>query len=1776
LLAAAFVLGFAGLVALRADSVVVFNEIMYRPLANDTGREWVELHNQMAVNVELSGWALEGAIQYVFSERTIIPGGGYLVVARTPAALAATGVTNVLGPFQGGFQPGGANLQLFNNNRRLMDEVNCDVDGDWPVGADGGGVSLSKRDEESASGSAQNWTVSPLAGGTPGRRNFAATPFEITRNKPLAMGGSWRYDASGADRGTDWRLLSFDDGTWTMGASLFQAGDAPPPAGDPQPVPSLFSTGVGPDGSVLAPGLPDPHYVLTQSAQSTPPPPEIAATVIQGHPAWLANDATSSWLGSVNPGTSDVAAGVYNYRTMFSLDGFDPATASLDMQVGADNQMPNVLLNGVSLGISYVGFSVWSGTFHVSKGFQPGANTLDFLTINDGSGPNPAGFRARLTGLASRQFPVGTPLPQAPITSYFRTPFTVTGPPQQAALTLNGVVADGAVFYVNGVEVLRLNLPEGPVTSSTVALTNVSQPGYTGPFALATSSLVTGTNLLAVEVHRGPGGNPHLLFGTDLSLTTTNILIPPPVTLAFNELSAASSTGFWLELINRGTSPLELAGCVVSHLGPTAAHDFVIPSRSLAAGGFLLLSQATLGFSPAPGDRLLLYGPGRLGVLDAVVVRAESRGRSPDGAGRWWFPTPPTPGASNHFVFHDELVINEIMYAAPGVDAASESWLELHNRSNHVVDLTGWRLGQDIDYPFLPGTSIPGGGYLVVAKDPAYMQAKYPGVPVVGPFTQKLRHSSHLLLLDPAGNPANEVRYFAGKPWPEYPAGGGSSLELRDPWADNSKAEAWAASLEGGRSTWSNHTYTAAASNLSGPTLWNEFAMGLLDAGECLIDDLSVVESPSGTPIQFLQNGNFETGLTTWRALGTHSYSRVEVDPDNPANHVLHLITTGWTYHIHDHLETTYAVNRKVTNGRQYQISFRAKWLAGNNHLNTRLYFNRLARTSLLPMPSSHGTPGSPNSTLVGNIGPTYSTLAHSPVVPEPGVPVTVSVAAGDPQGVRGMALWWSANGGGWKTSPMRPVSPAAEPGYSNYVVVLPGQASGTTVQFFAQGTDGSGAVSAYPAGGTNSRALFKVNDGTPAMPRLHRLRLLMTAADAERLHALTNVMTYDRQALTVIHDESEVFYDVGVHLQSSERGRSDPSRVGFSLKFHPDRLFRGVQDTITLDRSGGYSGRGGRQDEMLLWHAVNHAGGLYGLDCDLAQVFAPRAQENSTAMMRLSAFDSSYWNNQFNHGGNGNQYKLELIYYPLATTTGDPQAPKVPQPDDVINVEIQNLGDNPENYRWAFLQENNADADDYGQVIALNKAFSLSGSALDQQTSQLMDLDEWLRTLAFKAFTGDVDTFTYGLNHNWKIYFRPEDGKALGLLWDMDFSFAQSVNYPSPGNGSANTYKIVTRPNNYRRFYHHLLDIMTTTVNSAYLGPWATHYAGLVGQDWSGALSFLQQRATYLRGLMPRNTPFAIRSNGGQDFSVATDHVTLTGTAPLEIDDVEFNGVRYPLRWTSLTNWSLSVPLPAVINPITALGVDNQGRPMANATATITVTNTGPLAPVPVVINEWMAANSAPGGFPDPLDGHFSDWFELYNPNPVPVDLSGYSLTDTPILPWKWIVPSGTMIAPLGFRLVWADNQTNLNGLDATGDLHAGFKLAKTGTMIGLYGPDGVPQHVLSFGPQDANTSQGLFPDGLTNTVQTMADWTPRSPNRVGDPAMPHVGSIALVPGGGVALTFTVTPGRTYQVEYKDRLDASAWALLGGPRLSPGPQLIIIDAATGLPERFYRLVLVP
>jgi len=101
------------------------------------------------------------------------------------------------------------------------------------------------------------------------------------------------------------------------------------------------------------------------------------------------------------------------------------------------------------------------------------------------------------------------------VTTYFRRAFPVADRAAYTNLTLRVLRDDGAIVYLNGLEVFRSHMPTGAVTSATNASSVVSGTDETTTFYatnLSPSLLLNGTNLLAVEIHQANATSTDLSF----------------------------------------------------------------------------------------------------------------------------------------------------------------------------------------------------------------------------------------------------------------------------------------------------------------------------------------------------------------------------------------------------------------------------------------------------------------------------------------------------------------------------------------------------------------------------------------------------------------------------------------------------------------------------------------------------------------------------------------------------------------------------------------------------------------------------------------------------------------------------------------------------------------------------------------------------------------------------------------------------------------------------------------------------------------------------------------------------------------------------------------------------------------------------------------------------------------------------------------------------------------------------------------------------------------
>jgi Concanavalin A-like lectin/glucanases superfamily/Lamin Tail Domain/CotH kinase protein len=1731
------------------EAVVTFNEIHYNPSATQTSGEWIELRNQHAVDVDLSGWRLDGGVDFVFPAGTKISGGGYLVIAANPGAFtAATGVTAV-GPFSNVLANEGERVTLKNRNGRVMDEVDYNDRWPWPVAADGSGATLAKISELTASTEPRNWRACLANGGTPGDYNFTAPAGALIAGpSPTAVRRYFPFEGTAQDASGN--ALH---GTLVNGATFSAQTPAALGAGQ-----SLDCDGVNDHVVVLDPTQPTAYTISCWVKADVIRAQGIIVRTNAGGPgsAWSHQLRMTStgrfehylYDGAVRivTGTTAAVAGQWYHVAIVALNGGTARLYVNGVEQGAAAPVTALWAAGDRWifgansggGFSYFDgriddLAMWhtpfdaaavlalynttakptdmaplnialnkaviNGTGHYPNlAFsQPGGAGADFhpSKVTDGSTTDvfSSTYWLGREGVANESFIVDLGAPVDVRWLYLRNTHN-TQYNDRATLSFRVFASssvDGTNNLVSPVQILSNTLArvdnQSPIQAQAFSANNGLTPTTARYLKFESlTALNNNAGLNEFEVYSAFTGAPAPTGG---GTTGTH---PPDVPLAINEISAAGSASFFVELHNYGAA-LPVGGYVIAGSG---GGQFVIPPQTLASGGFLSFTSAQLGFTPASGEILFLFTTARSAVLDGAIVKLNHQARrlpqqgvaTPGEFLETTNPAEQTPGAINNVALPSAIVINEIMYHhrpqfrdGPTPFAVNnESWVELHNKSATPVDVSGWRLRDAVDFTFPAGSSIAAGGFAVIANDKAAFDASHPGVSAAGQFSGGLSNAGERLTLrDGLGNVVDDVNYRTRKPWPEFAGGGGSSLELRDPNADNSAPEVWAASDETSRSSWQNYTFTlTAATPTFTPNIFNfhELRLGLLDAGEVMIDDVSVIENPAGANRELMQNGTFSSGTTAWRLLGNHETSGVVSDAGNS---VLKVVALGARNYHPNVIETSLKFAGglvPVVNGSSYKISFRAKWLRGSPQLHAELYYNKVVKTVILAQPALSGTPGAPNSTLVANLGPTFADVRHTPVIPNGGEAIVVSARAGDPQGLNSMTLRWLLNGVGSPASvPMSLVN-------GRWTGTIPGQAAGSVVQFWLEGRDGSNVLANWPAAGQASRALVQVQDARAGAGR-QNLRLTMIPGDSGALYLAHDMMSQRHRGCTIVHNESEVFYDSELRLHGSMFTRNNAGNGAFNLYFPSDHPFRGLVTKAGFRISG--------RAEIVIKHLINAAGGIPENYNDIAWMVGPTTSVgNTAARLEVTEFDANYFADDAADGTRGTSFKMEGIREYQTTVDGNPESRKSPWPTIgwVFAFDIANEGDGgtkPELYRHNLKFTANRAQDDNARIVAMCQAFSLpAGTALDSAVAAAIDADQWMRTLALESLCGIGDAYGFpsGNPHNINFYQPPGPGARVQLVpWDWNFMFHNATNSALLPN-THNIQKVCARPVFARLFYGHVRDLCNTAFNASAVQPWLNHYALHTGEGYGSYATYITNRRTFALSVLPANVPFNITTNGGGGITVAGATATIEGDGWINVREIRVNGspATLPVTWLDGDSWRIPVPVAPGANSVTLTAYDHQGALVG--TDTISVTGSGTVAPASaanLVVSELMY---------NPASG--PEFIELMNIGASTIDLTNCAFTDGV----EFAFSAGTTLAP-GARVVINASQF-LNGSGLSG----------SGERLILSGPGGVAIKDFTY---DDNEPWPAAADGAGWSLTLVA------PRTNPDPANPLNWRPSVNPGG-------------------------------------------------------------
>lgn len=183
------------------------------------------------------------------------------------------------------------------------------------------------------------------------------------------------------------------------------------------------------------------------------------------------------------------------------------------------------------------------------------------------------------------------------------------------------------------------------------------------------------------------------------------------------------------------------------------------------------------------------------------------RMRMLDSTGRWSHWSEPL-----HFVVGQPtmpptraLKITEIMYNPPdegAVPGRELEFIELKNTGNLTLDLSNVQITNAIEYRFPPGFTLMPGEFVILTADSTRFTARY-GIPAHDNYRGQLNNSGETIeVKDAFGRTIFQVTYSNSNGWPVEANGGGKSLVLVDPNADDdpNQPSSWRASTRTGGS----------------------------------------------------------------------------------------------------------------------------------------------------------------------------------------------------------------------------------------------------------------------------------------------------------------------------------------------------------------------------------------------------------------------------------------------------------------------------------------------------------------------------------------------------------------------------------------------------------------------------------------------------------------------------------------------------------------------------------------------------------------------------------------------------------------------------------------------------------------------------------------------------------------------------------------------------------------------------------------------------------------
>lgn len=786
--------------AYAAPEDVVINELMYSPLSENDGDEFLELRNRGGTPVDLSGWCF-GGITLCFASGTTIAANGYLVVARDAARFNQTYGVTADAIYTGGLSNGGETISLRDGGGATIDSVAYLDRAPWPGTPDELGPSLELIDPTQDNNDPVNWAASTATS--------RSTPKRV--NSVNGVGVGPRISAVTADP-----AVPNANQAVTVGATITDQTSAV----------VRYRIDFGAEQTVPMQSVGGDAYTATL--------PGVAA----GHLLRYRVEATNAARTSRVPRADDTIGwqGVVARNGVTSaIPVFEWFIADADYNAITGNPTADITRSAV---ISYNGTVIDNVQVNIrGQGSQdaPKPNWKFEMPRN-----RPLDFGALLAD------PVDEFAMQADYSDKSHGRSTLAWD----AFATAGVI-NAQLFQMR----TQKNAQFHGLYTYMDLFDNVwrEREGYDDKefFKSETSAFATNTPINVRWEKKNPGDEIYtnlsaFLAGLRLSgnarrdflLANADVpqMINDAVVTAIVQHTDSSSKNFYFAQ-DTDTGRWTVVPWDLDHTWGNTCCQVDSPMVTPAETGDKQ-SQLMTALLAVPEWREMyfrrartlvnqLLAQGRLeAVYDAKVAPAAPEWLLDRNA--WGFPQSLTFNGQRTSLFNaiqarrnafnndarvpgnqpaaPNIVINELQHSPVSGDAAE--FIELANPGATAIDISGWTLGGDVALEIQPGVVIPAGGRMTfVSDDPAFRSAYSATILQGDTYDGNLAAEGTVTLTRPDGSTADSVAY-GGAGWPV--ATGGPSLSLIGPTLDNADPANWALSAGTG---------TPGAANGAGPVV---------------------------------------------------------------------------------------------------------------------------------------------------------------------------------------------------------------------------------------------------------------------------------------------------------------------------------------------------------------------------------------------------------------------------------------------------------------------------------------------------------------------------------------------------------------------------------------------------------------------------------------------------------------------------------------------------------------------------------------------------------------------------------------------------------------------------------------------------------------------------------------------------------------------------------------------------------------------------------------------